>query len=43
MDRKNELIKVSIHGILANLLLVMFKAASRFYGEFDRRYAGCIE
>ena len=42
MDRKKEIIKVSIHGILANLLLVMFKA-SRFYGEFDRRYAGCIE
>lgn len=27
MDRKKEIIKVSIHGILANLLLVMFKAA----------------
>ena len=30
MDRKKEIVKVSIHGILANLLLVMFKTAVGF-------------
>lgn len=30
MDRKKEIIKVSMHGIFANLLLVIFKSAVGF-------------